>query len=107
MAIRKSSGNYYDKRSFLKDTPFKNFYLDTSSLPKINMTKGSLVQVPPQCEYRMDLFSYQQYGSSRLWWLIALANADTIKDPIWDFKSGIYVFVPRDTALVEQLPGAN
>lgn len=107
MAIRRSSGNYYDKRSFLKDTPFRNFYLDVSQLPKINSSRGDLIQVSAQCEHRIDLFSYQQYGSSRLWWLIALANADIIKDPIWDFKSGLVVFVPRDTALIEQLPGVN
>jgi hypothetical protein len=55
----------------------------------------------------MDLFSYQQYGSSRLWWVIALANADVIKDPIWDFKSGMTVFVPKNSALIEQLVGAR
>lgn len=107
MALIRSSGNFYNNRSFLKDTPFRNFYLDTSNLPKITSNRGNLVQVPADCEHRIDLFSYQQYGSSRLWWLIALANADTIKDPIWDFKSGMYVFVPKDNAIIPQIPGVN
>jgi hypothetical protein len=107
MAIKISSGNYYDSRSFLKDTDFRNFYLDTTRFPKFNRNRGVLVQVPAQCENRIDLFSYQQYGSSRLWWVIALANADIIRDPIWDFKSGMVVFVPRDADIIEKMPGAE
>jgi hypothetical protein len=107
MARTKASGNYYDQRSFLKDTGFKNFYLDVSKLPNVSTAVGDTVQVPPECENRIDLFSYQQYGSSRLWWVIALANADIIKDPIWDFKSGMTVFVPRDANLTSTTLGSN
>ena len=102
-----SNTNYYDQRSFLKNTEFKNFYLGTSNLPSISMAVGDRVQVPPECENRIDLFSYQQYGSSRLWWVIALANADIIRDPTWDFKSGMVVFVPRDTNLTSGISGVN
>lgn len=105
MARTNAYANYYNQRSFLKDTGFKNFYLDVSKLPKISSSEGNTVQVPPECENRIDLFSYQQYGSSRLWWVIALANADIIKDPLWDFKSGMIVFVPRDANLTA--PGAD
>jgi len=95
----------YNNRSFLKNTEFKNFYLDTSQLPSVSLAVGDRVQVPPECENRIDLFSYQQYGSSRLWWVIALANADIIKDPTWDFKSGMIVFVPRDANLTSSTGG--
>jgi len=95
----------YNNRSFLKNTEYKNFYLDTSKLPPVSLTVGDQVQVPPECENRIDLFSYQQYGSSRLWWVIALANADIIKDPTWDFKSGMIVFVPRDANLTSSTGG--
>lgn len=103
----KNNANFYDQRSFLKDAEFKNFHLGVNNLPKISKTVGDYVQVPAECENRMDLFSYQQYGSSRLWWIIALANADVIKDPIWDFKSGMMVFVPKNSSLIEQLVGAR
>jgi hypothetical protein len=97
----------YGDRSFLRQTSIKNFYLDVSNLPSINYTKGDYVIVPPECEYRIDLFSYQQFGTSRLWWIIALANVDVIKDPIWDFKSGMQVFIPSDSALLENLAGVR
>ena len=104
--MRNNIVNNYDQRSFLKDTEFRNFYLGVSNLPKISLANGDTVQVPPECENRIDLFSYQQYGSSRLWWVIALANADIIRDPTWDFKAGMFVFVPRDANLTSN-PGAN
>jgi hypothetical protein len=97
----------YPNKSYLRNTGTRKFYLDVAKLPKFDMATGDYVVVPPECENRMDLFSYQQYQSSRLWWVIALANADIIKDTIWDFKSGMTVFVPRDATLLEKLAGVN
>jgi hypothetical protein len=97
----------YSGKSYLRNASFRKFYLDTAALPIIDTTDGDYIVVPPECENRIDLFSFQQYGSSRLWWIIALANADIIKDTIWDFKSGMTVFVPRDAVLLEKLAGVN
>jgi hypothetical protein len=107
MAVTNFSGSSYDSNSYLRDTSYKNSYLDVAKLPVISNVTGDYVIVPTECENRMDLFSYQQYGSSRYWWMIALANADLIKDPIWDFTAGLTVLVPRDTALLEKLAGVN
>lgn len=93
----------YDRKSYLRDTSFSDFYLDTASLPSVSNVEGQYVVVPPECNYRIDLFAYQQYGSSRLWWLIALANIDIIKDPIWDFTSGLTVLVPDQSAATAQI----
>lgn len=95
----------YSRKSYLFNTNYKNNYLDVANLPSTQDAIGEYVIVPPECENRIDLFSYQQYGSSRLWWIIALTNADQINDPIWDFKAGMTVLVPRDSALIEQLSG--
>ena len=97
----------YNNRSYLRQTPIRNFYLDVSTLPYVDDQKGNNVIVPPECENRIDLFSYQQFGTSRLWWVIALANADLIRDPIWDFKSGMSVFVPNDSSFIENLSGVR
>lgn len=107
MSVLNYSGTLYDTKSYLKDASYKNFYLDVAKLPVISAATGNYVVVPPECENRIDLFSYQQYGSSRYWWLIALANADLIKDPIWDFTAGLTVLVPKNAALLEKLAGVN
>jgi hypothetical protein len=97
----------YDQKSYLANTPFKKFYLDKARLASLSDAVGKEVIVPPECEHRIDLFSYQQYGSSRLWWVIALANADLIKDPVWDFKSGMTILVPDRALLKEQYSGVK
>lgn len=97
----------YDGRSFLSNASFKGFYLDTNRLPDFSRSPGKTVIVPPECENRIDLFSYQQYGTSRMWWVIVLANADIIKDPIWDFRSGMALFVPRDDDLLQTYSGVR
>lgn len=97
----------YDSKSYLYNTNYNKFYLDVAKLDSLKDATGDYVVVPPGCEHRIDLFSYQQYNSSRLWWVIALANADIIKDPIWDFKAGMTVLVPRNVALIEQLAGVR
>lgn len=102
-----SQSNLYTSKSYLRNTNFRKFFLDVAKIPRIDMSRGDYVIVPPECENRIDLFSYQQYKSSRMWWVIAVANADTIKDPIWDFRSGMTVFVPRDADLLEKVAGVN
>lgn len=92
----------YDTKSYLTDTPIKSFYLDVASLPRMAGVVGKYVTVPPECENRIDLFSYQQYGSSRYWWMIVLANADYIKDPIWDFKAGMQLMVPDKSKMLDE-----
>lgn len=103
---RTSIGNLYDRRSYLRDGRKKDFYLDVVKMPSIDMSQGDYVQVPPECDNRIDLFSYQQYKTSRLWWIVAMANADIIADPIWDFRSGMTVFVPRNQLIGENF-GTN
>jgi hypothetical protein len=107
MAVANFAGTMYDAKSYLHDSRYRSFYLDVAKLPVMSASGGHMVIVPPECEHRIDLFSYQQYGSSRYWWIIALANADLIKDPIWDFTAGLTVLVPKDTALLEKLAGVN
>ncbi len=92
----------YDNKSYLYDTQMTSFYLDVARMPRMNGVPSKEVVVPPECDNRIDLFSYQQYGSSRFWWLIALANADAIKDPIWDFRSGMTVLVPDKARLGDE-----
>ena len=92
----------YNPKSYLYKTGFNKFYLDVASLPSMDKVQGTYITVPPECENRPDLLSYQQYGTSRLWWVIALANADVIRDPIWDLKSGMKLYIPNKTLLQER-----
>ena len=46
-----------------------------------------------------DLLAYDLYGSSRLWWVFAIKNPDLIKDPIYDFVTGLQIIVPDPSTL--------
>ena len=45
--------------------------------------------------YRPDLLAYDLYGTPRLWWVFAQRNPDEIEDPIYDFKPGVTIQLPK------------
>ena len=53
--------------------------------------------------YRPDLLAYDLYGSPRLWWVFAQRNPDQIEDPIYDFKPGVIVQLPKKENLLKDL----
>jgi hypothetical protein len=79
------------------NTDINDFYLDRANLPMASdLLSGktpSLIVVEPKFQYRMDLLSYELYGNSNYWWVIALLNRNQIKDPIRDLKAGMTLVV--------------
>ena len=53
--------------------------------------------------YRPDLLAYDLYGTPRLWWVFAQRNPDQIEDPIYDFKPGVTVQLPKKENLLKDL----
>ncbi len=45
--------------------------------------------------YRPDLLAYDLYGTPRLWWVFAQRNPDELEDPIYDFKPGVTIQLPK------------
>ena len=45
--------------------------------------------------YRPDLLAYDLYGTPRLWWVFAQRNPDQIEDPIYDFRPGVTIQLPK------------
>ena len=45
--------------------------------------------------YRPDLLAYDLYGTPRLWWVFAQRNPNEIEDPIYDFKPGVTIQLPK------------
>ena len=53
--------------------------------------------------YRPDLLAYDLYGSPRLWWVFAQRNPDQIEDPIYDFKPGVTIQLPKPANISKDL----
>ena len=54
-------------------------------------------------EYRPDLLAYDLYNDSRLWWVFAARNPNTLQDPLFDFVPGVKIFLPKLTTLQQVL----
>ena len=53
--------------------------------------------------YRPDLLAYDLYGTPRLWWVFALRNPDELEDPIYDFKPGVTIQLPKPANVSDDL----
>lgn len=53
--------------------------------------------------YRPDLLAYDLYGTPRLWWVFAQRNPDQIEDPIYDFKPGVTIQLPKPANITRDL----
>jgi hypothetical protein len=55
--------------------------------------------IEPQYNHRPDLLAYDLYGSTKLWWVFMQRNMDVLSDPIFDFKSGVEIYIPKKSSL--------
>ena len=53
--------------------------------------------------YRPDLLAYDLYGTPRLWWVFAQRNPNKIEDPIYDFKPGVTIQLPKPANVSKDL----
>jgi len=52
---------------------------------------------------RPDLMSFDLYGTVDFWYVFMLRNIDVIKDPIYDFKEGTPIYIPKKTTIINSL----
>jgi hypothetical protein len=50
-------------------------------------------------QYRPDLLAHDLYGDAALWWVFAMRNPNTLKDPIFDFYPGMTIYIPKKSNL--------
>jgi hypothetical protein len=46
-------------------------------------------------EYRPDTLAYDLYADSKLWWVFASRNPNRLKDPYFDFVTGVGIYLPK------------
>jgi len=90
----------YSPNSPYFETPKSDGYLDIMSdrpIPKQN--DDQIIEINQTYQFRPDLLAYDLYGDPGLWWVFAQRNTNSIKDPIWDFRTGIKIYLPKMTTL--------
>ena len=87
----------YKNNSVYKNTKLRKYYLDIFEPPIItNLENYNTITLESRYNYRPDLLAYDLYGQSELWWIFTFYNRDTIKNPIYDFKSGTQIKIPKN-----------
>ncbi len=95
----------YDISSPYYGTPQTSWYLGPIALRDIPPhTSDRYVQLDSKYEYRPDSLSSDVYGTPKYWWVFMIRNMDLIRDPIWDQKAGMRIYLPTLERL-EQLLG--
>lgn len=94
----------YDSLSPWYSTRQTNDYLDIwipRPIPAADDDFEYIIQ--PQYNYRPDLLAYDLYGNAKLWWVFTQRNIDVISDPIYDFRSGVTIKLPKKRSLLTAL----
>jgi hypothetical protein len=95
----------YPKTSpYYETTSVNSQYLDVMNPRDIPPdTKDTFWAVTPVYEMRPDLLASDLYGDSRLWWVFAMRNPNTLKDPLFDFVTGTKIYIPKQETISKAL----
>jgi len=61
--------------------------------------------IQPQYNFRPDLLAYDLYKDAKLWWVFTNRNMEILKDPIFDFRAGVEIKLPKQSYLSRILGG--
>ena len=92
------SSPYYNTNSF------GNEFLDLLVYTPIEKQADDITfTINNTYQYRPDLLAYDLYGDTGLWWVFRSRNPNVLDDPIFDFRAGVTIFIPKKTTLVDNL----
>lgn len=98
MATKYSKSSPY----YLTDT--HGIFLDVTKFRDIPHDPSDIVyQIDAIYENRPDLLAFDLYGTVELWWVFSMRNPNTIKDPVFDFRAGSIIYVPKKSTIVTAL----
>jgi hypothetical protein len=94
----------YSKNSPYFSTDFNGSYLDVITFRNLPIQQDDVwFEITSQYEFRPDLLAYDLYQDPTLWWVFAVRNKDTIKDPIYDMYAGQAIYLPKMSTLKKYL----
>jgi hypothetical protein len=94
----------YSKTSPYFTTQISNGYLDTMTFRDIpNERDDILFEVTATYENRPDLLAYDLYQDAKLWWVFSMRNKRLLKDPVYDLRAGVKIYLPKLSTLKRSL----
>lgn len=94
----------YPKTSPWSQTKQNRFYLELLNIRSVPAENDDyLYTIENQYENRPDLLAYDIYGNAKLWWIFVQRNMNVLKDPIYDFRPGVKIYLPKKSNLQKYL----
>jgi hypothetical protein len=87
---------YSQNSPYYLTSVYKNIFLDVMVNRAIPAdTTDVYWEINVTYNYRPDLLAYDLYNDSKLWWVFAQRNPNILKDPMFDFATGTYIYLPQ------------
>lgn len=94
----------YNNTSPWNKTASRPGYLNYFSIRPVAAEADDIAYlIETQFNYRPDLLANYLYDTPKLWWVFAQRNLDVIRDPIFDFRAGVEIFLPKKSGLFKVL----
>jgi len=85
----------YGRNSPWYQTNEEPFYLDILTPRPIPVSNTDYTyEIEAKFRHRPDLLAYELFGDAGLWWVFAQRNMSILKDPVYDFESGLVIKIP-------------
>lgn len=89
---------------YQRTSMFNDIFLDVMNSRPIPKFQSDVYWViTPVYEFRPDMLANDLYTDSRLWWIFAVRNPNTLPDPLFDFVSGVGIYLPKLDVLKQYL----
>ena len=85
--------NRYTKLIVKKDRKSKKRYYKAVKYPNIPPSSGDLYSITRGGD-RLDILAHKYYKDKKLWWIIAIANPDTIRRDSFYLEPGLSLRIP-------------
>lgn len=94
---------YKNTSPYFTTQRFSNFLDVMVDRPITKYDDDVLYAIDKVYEFRPDMLANDMYGNSSLWWVFAQRNPNVLKDPLFDFRAGTEIYIPRLTTLNRDL----
>ena len=98
-----ATANYSKSSPYFNTTNYGNFKDVLSFRPIPAKMDDVQYTIDRVYKYRPDLLAYDLYGDAALWWVFAVRNPNTLKNPLGDFLPGVVINIPKKSTITAAL----
>jgi alpha-L-fucosidase len=95
--------SYSSASPYAQTRTFGNFLDVMVNRPISKLDDDVLYAIDKVYEYRPDMLASDLYGDSALWWVFAQRNPNVLNDPLFDFRAGVQIYIPKKATLQSDL----